>query len=359
MDKKPTFSQKLKEKAAAKKEIKTPTGTKKEVVAEIIPEQVQKVETADVPKEIVTEVKPEVQPTAEVKQDEIVAPVVAEKPKEVLEVKEEIKEPVKEQTTDGVEIFKGVKIDPRKTYHFKLKHSENPRTLLPRESKVWCEETKSTRLIKLCSIEESPYADEQHEDSVLDRTPICFTDGDLYVRGTEGNRVKFILAFDGWDKKEKVLDQNYFVRDKYELVDQGKITAADVKLDEAKIDAGILVREASEEDLSDFLRSRFLEDVHSKTPQEVKRLGYKHASDDPYIFLNDFTDPMFKIQANIQKLFVAGQLSDNGGVVRWTDTQGIIMHLPEGKRADEALAKWIVGGSDESKDFAKVMKQKL
>lgn len=258
-------------------------------------------------------------------------------------------------------VFMGIEIDPRKDYEFKLKHKQNARSILSNEAKVWDDEKGATRLIKLCSTENSPYVDEQSDGAIPDRTVLCFNNGQMIVNGREANKIKYLLAFDGYDKKSKVLNENMYLKDMYELVDKGKITENQVDREEAELEAKILVKGASGRDLSNFLRSRWLEDVDNMTDKEILSKGYKYAGEQPYIFLNDFTNPIHKIKGNVQKLFSKGLLDDANGVIAWNDTKGVILTIDptKGVRADEALAKWVLIGSQEAKEFEKLMNSKL
>lgn len=258
------------------------------------------------------------------------------------------------------ETFKGIVLDPEKTYHFKLKHRQNPRTFIPREAKVWDEYSESTRAIKLSSVEESPYVDEQDPDAHLDATAIVFTDGQVKISGVEKAKIRFLLAFDGYDKKKKILPINEWVRDMYELVDSDKLNDSSVKRAEAVMDAQAVIRNAKKEDVANFMSAVYLLPVAQLSEAEIKKAAYDAAEVDPSIILNEFTDPKHQIKANIQKLFSLQLLDDSDGVIKWRDTDGVIMNYDESKvRADEALAKWVLVGESGTKEFKERMANKL
>ncbi len=262
--------------------------------------------------------------------------------------------------TKKQESFKGVVMDTNKSYHFRLKHVANPRTIMPRESKVWDEDTDSTRTIRLSAVEDSPYLDEQDPDSPIDSTTVIFTDGEVKIDGREKHKIKFLLAFDGYDGKKKILPNSEAVRDMYELVDHDKLNDASVKRAEAVMDAQTIIRQAKKEDIASFLSAVYLEPVSQMNEGEIKSKAYHYAEVDPKIILEEFTDPKHKIKADIQKLFGKNELVDSDGVIKWKDTEGVIMNFDESKvRADEALAKWVLVGDKGTKEFKERMATKL
>lgn len=311
------------------------TETAKPVVEEMKPEVKQEVVQ---PKE---EIKP-----VEVKKEEV---KVIEKPKETKKQKEEVQEE------------KEFEIDPNKTYHFRLlENSTSPRKILPREAKVWHEPTKSTRIIRLCSTEESPFKDEQDEDAIIDRKPLIITDGNLYIEGTEANRIRFLLEYDGNASKKKTLTGNGHIAKMYELVDNQKEVADKLTAEEAELEARILVKDANEEDLKNYLRSVYLLPVDTMSPKEIRLEANNLAKDEANAkdILKNFNNPIHKIKAKVQRLFSAGELDDKEDTVRWKNGS-VILQLKKGERADDALAKWVLEGSQSAKDFVSVADSKL
>lgn len=257
-------------------------------------------------------------------------------------------------------VFKGIKIDPKRRYHFRLKHRANPQTFLPREAKVWDEEAEKTRTIRLCSVESSPYIDEQQEDAHTDATAAVFIDGNLYINGTEANKIKFVLAFDGYDKKKTILPMSEDLRDMYELVDEEKLSLANLNKEEAILDAKMLIKTAKIGEIRNFMRSVFLLGVDQMNDSDVKTSAYSSAETNPYIFLNEFTNPIHEVKANIQKLFGLQLLIEAEGSVRWADNGGVILTYNDKKeRADDALAKFVILGDKPAKEFKERMESKL
>lgn len=267
----------------------------------------------------------------------------------------------KDMKSEDNDKFNGVSIDPRMVYTFKLLKKANPRTLLPRETKVWDENTNTVRTIRLSSTEQSPYLDEQDEKSLIDRTPICFTDGTLVISGTETNKIKFLLAHDGFSKKKTILPQHAYLKGMYELVDENAINEAFMTKEEIILEAKQVVKDSDKDDLAYFLASQFLYDVTSMTHTQLKNAGYVKAQENPVLFLKEFTNPKHKIKTNILKLFKSGLLTDFNGEVKWKDAEGALLHvdLSKGERAEDALTKWVLTGSKEAKDFEKLMETKL
>lgn len=308
------------------------------------------------PEETVQPKIEKVTPEAQTSKEEII-PV--EKPKEV--TKPQAKKEVAKEEIEEDEEPEEFEIDPNKTYHFRLiQNSTNPRKILPREAKVWHEPTETTRLIRLCSTEKSPYVDEQDENAVIDRKPLIITDGNLFIEGTEANRIKFLLAFDGNAAKSKTLTGNGHIAKMYELVDNQKEVADKLTAEEAELEARILVKDANEEELRNYLRSTHLLDVDNMTSKEVRLKGNDLAKNEANAkdILKNFNNPIHKIKAKVQKLFGAGELDDKEDVVRWKNGS-IILQLKKGERADDALAKWVLEGSQGAKDFVSVADSKL
>lgn len=276
------------------------------------------------------------------------------------ELKRRIEQKENEEEGFDPTVFKGIKIDPEKTYEFRLKKRSNPRSLLPREASVWCEETKTSRTIRLCSIEDSPYMDEQNENSKMDSTAPVFTDGKLFISGVNSNKIKFMLAFDGYDKKKTIMPNNEWIRGMYELVDPEKVSANNLSEEEAKQDAKQLIRNAKKEDLHNFMRSAFLLGVDSMSDDDIKTNAYLNAETSPYVFLNEFTNPIHAVKASVQKLFGKGELTDDNGSIKWKDTGGLIASYDDTKeRADDVLAKMVILGEKQGKEFKERMDSKL
>lgn len=272
----------------------------------------------------------------------------------------QVDEPKTKETAPKHEKFMGIVLDPEKTYEFRLKHRQNPMTFIPREAKVWDEENKKTRMLNLSSAEDSPYTDEQDVDSPTDATAIVFTNGRVLINGIEKAKIKFLLAFDGFDQKKKILPVNESVRDMYELIDHDKLGEAAVKREEDIQDAKQIVRKATKAELANFMRSVYLLPVDSMSSDEIKKSAYDSADVDPTVILKEFTDPKHAIKGNIQKLFSKNALTDEGGYIKWKDTEGVITQYDEStSRADEALAKWVLIGGTGVKEFKERMASKL
>ena len=204
-----------------------------------------------------------------------------------------------------VEEEKEFEIDPNKTYHFRLlQNTTSQRKILPREAKVWHEPTKSTRIIRLCSTEDSPFKDEQDEDAILDRKPLIITDGNLFIEGTEANRIRFLLEYDGNAAKKKTLTGNGHIAKMYELVDNQKEVADKLTAEEAELEARVLVKDADEEELRDYLRSVHLLPVDTMTSKEIRLQANNLAKNEVNAkdILKNFNNPIHKIKAKVHTI---------------------------------------------------------
>lgn len=270
-------------------------------------------------------------------------------------------EPKKVKQKEEV-VNKGFEVDPSKTYHFRvLSRSTNPTKILPREAKVWCEETGTTRVIRLCSTEDSPYKDEQDPDALIDRKPIVITNGELHLSGTEANRVKFLLAFDGNAAKKKVLPINASIKGMYELVNKGQEVDLALSKDELELEAMLLIKNAKDTDLKNYMRSVYLLGVDGMTSKEIKLEANKKIKEslaNARDILKDFNNPLHEVKSKVQRLFQLGELSDEGDVVKWKNGS-VIIQIKSGERADHTLAKFVLEGSKQAKDFESVMNTKL
>lgn len=273
-----------------------------------------------------------------------------------------LKELIAEKNEEGmVEEFEEFEIDPSKTYHFRLtQKSTNPRKILPREAKMWHEPTQKTRIIRLCSTEDSPFKDEQDENALVDRKPLIITDGNLYLEGIEANRIRFLLEYDGNASKSKTLPVNAHIAKMYELVDNQKEVSDRLTAEEVELKARVMIQDSNEDELRNYLRSVHLLAVDTMTEKEVRLAGSGLAKDpnNAKEMLKNFNNPLHKIKAKIQKLFITGDLDDKENAVRWSNGS-IILQLKKNERADETLAKWVLEGTAAAKDFISVVDTKL
>lgn len=252
-------------------------------------------------------------------------------------------------------------IDPSKSYTFRLKGDYAPIWYFPSKMKTWDDDKKKSRAIRVVSIEDSPYVDEQDEDAKSDSKSIIFTNGKLILQGTEKSRIKYLLASDGISGKKTILPENMHLKDKFELENKELVIKSKLDREENEEKARKLVNDSKTEELRNYLRSVYLTDVDNLSDDEIKLEAKNKVKTDAKEWLEGFNNPKHEIKANIQKLFSKGELDDTGSVIKWRKTGGVIMNYDDKSdvRADDALTKFIMAGGKEADDFKKVMATKL
>jgi len=255
-------------------------------------------------------------------------------------------------------IFKGVEIDPKKTYNFKSIGIESPRIILAREMQTWDDELGIERTIRLCDTEQSPYVDEQEENARLTNTMLSLDGGNYNVSGMKANIIRYILASDFIKGKSQVIPENEGFRNLIELEDTQRETASQLKREDEEDEANDIVRNASIEELRDYLQSVYL--INLDDDGEVKLTARRKAKDNPVEFVKNFNNPLHKLKANVQKLLANGELSESGGVVKWAKTGAVAVTLDR-KVTDvpEGVAKFVLAGSKEAKAFKDLLDSKL
>lgn len=274
---------------------------------------------------------------------------------------EKLKELIAEKESAESDERPEFEIDPDKTYVFKLVGEHAPVSFYPSTMKTYDEFTKRSRQIRVCSIEESPYVDEQADDAEEDFKPIIFTEGELRISGKDANRIKYLLATDSIKGKGKTLPENQHLVNRFELEDKSALIKLKLQREDDEVEAKQLVKKASQEDLRNYLRSVYLLAVDTMSDDEILLEAAIKAKQDPTNWLKDFNNPLHKIKGGIQKLFAKGELDDSNGAIKWRKTGGVILNYDEklGVRSDEVLAKWALIDSKEAKDFKQTMDSKL
>lgn len=255
-----------------------------------------------------------------------------------------------------------LEIDPQVIYEFKMPSKPEGVAMIPREQRAWCEVQKKIREIRYCKTEESPYVDEQSEDARPERLPITFNNGSLRINGSNAAAIRYLLASDQIKGKSKILPQNASVRDKYYLVDKSAITKSKLKYEDDEFEAKTIIKNADIEDLRTYIRSAFRQ--HFADNDELLLFASQKAGDHSEGFIKDFNNPLHKLKAQVQVLFERGILTDTKGVVSLKETGGMVLTYNQTQkdgtvmRADEALAKWILAGSEDSKSFKAILDEK-
>lgn len=252
-----------------------------------------------------------------------------------------------------------VKIDPNKTYVFKLLGDYSPVKYFPNEAEVY--HKGKIRKIRNANTEDSPYVDEQDDNAKPSSKPIVFTNGRFEVQGTQANIVRYLLASDSIKGKDKVLPKNIVIKDMFELEDRSAIIKSKLQKEEDEFEARKLVKNSKVDDLRNYLRSVYLVGVDVLEDDEIILEATNRIKEDAKEWLRDFQNPKHKIKADIQKLFAKGELDDTGNTVKWKKTGGVILNYDDksGVRSDDILTKFVIAGGKEADDFKKVMATKL
>lgn len=249
-------------------------------------------------------------------------------------------------------------IDPNKEYTFDLQRRTEARHNIPTTARVWCEATDSIREIRYVKTEESPYVDEQEPSAKVEREQIKFNSKSLIISGHEQAKIRYLLAYDANGDKGKILPASNPIKNLYKLRDT---TAADnAQIDHFKqvVKAGAIIEEAKIEDIRNFMRSRFGET--SERDEEIIKIAYQKAQGNPTLFVTDFTNPKHKIKAQIQKAHDAQFLSVDGNQVKYVKTGAVIKDFDQSRHSyDEALARWVLGGDKEAKEFYSLLESEV
>lgn len=257
------------------------------------------------------------------------------------------------------------KINPDKTYTFQLQTESQGQVTLPKQVKVWDEAKGKLRTIRYSKTEESPYLDEQDEGAEMERSEVKFNKGLLVVSGRNAPLINYLLAFDGNSEKDKINPSNKHYKGMYRLENEGEKVRASKEKRESIRKAMNVVADASQEDLTAFLRSQFRFNPESDIKVDNKEdalydKAYAYAQSKPDVFIEDFNNPRHKIKSDLQQAFEKQVLTiDNKDVIRWKSTSGEILKYDSSKvRADEALTVWALS-SKEGKEFIKELQVKL
>lgn len=252
----------------------------------------------------------------------------------------------------------GFKIDVDKTYEFRLVKPKRGRKQVPRTAFSWDEKLNRTREIRYTRTEVSPYRDEQDEYALDATIAPSFRDGVLKVKGSNEPLIRYLLAYDGFNKKKTVCDRNRSLTNMYYLHETDLVEASKRERRELELQAENIVKEASEDQLKHFLESRFNKKLKG---DELVRVAYDLAREYPLDFVKDLNNPIHAIKSEISALFYKGLVSESNGVISWASSgSNIYSYNPATKRDKvDVLARWVLAGSEEAKKFKEVAYSKL
>jgi len=278
-----------------------------------------------------------------------------DKLKELIAEKEQTPEPVKTTTTKCPVM--DFKIDKDEVYEFVLQRRKEAKHNIPTTARVWDEGTNSIREIRYCRTEESPYVDQQNKDARVERELIRFASDTLAVRGTEVAKIRYLLAYDANGGKEKILHNNAPIKNLYKLRDKTAEKTAEIENARNVIKAGNIINDAKPEELKNFMRSRFNiygEDNHVLTQ------AFDKSKDYATLFITDFTNPKHRIKALVQQAEEKGIIKIEGSDIKYTQTSALITTFDKDRYSfDESLARWILAGEKEAKEFLSTLEGKL
>ena len=261
----------------------------------------------------------------------------------------------KEDTLDPLDF----EVDPDKTYEFRMKKTRKGLKNLPRESVCWDEKEGRPREIRYCKTETSPYLEDQSEYSKPSHIAAVWKNGVLKVPGTNEALIRFLLAYDGFEPKKQVMRNNLHIRGEYYLYDGEKEAKAERNRKQLELDAQKVVNEADEEKLAYFMRSNF--NVRTSGDALFAR-AFELAKQNPLDFVKNFNNPIHKLRVDMATLFEQGILEERNGRIAWTSSNSQVhTYNPASTKANavEVLAKWILSGAKEAKEFQEIAYAKL
>lgn len=154
---------------------------------------------------------------------------------------------------------------------------------------LYFDEDKGTnRALRYAVNQKSPFEDEQDGNAIVE--PIVFEDGFLNV-----SRTNQIL--------QEFLHYHPLNGKRFEEVNDEKDAAEEVEWLEAEVDALVEARKLTVDQLETIGRVAISGDVSNMTTAELRRDMLIFAKQDPQGFLRMVSDPMVKLQSNVQRFF--------------------------------------------------------
>lgn len=252
--------------------------------------------------------------------------------KKVEEVKEE--EVVKDPVLD-------FEIDPNKTYEFRLKEASY-RYIVPSVATVLDETDGNPREIRLTNTSNSPFVEDQPENTKPSSNTLSFIDGKLILQGTQAPAIRYLLAYDGFAGKKQILPSSTTVKGLYTLFIPEEEEKKKLELEEAKLEAKLAIKKASDQEVADFITG-IKNSILSGDSARLEALRY--AESNPKIVMDGLTNPVFKTKAQLIKasfkglIAVAnGQIVGPTGKVLFTTTATDVL-LDAAKEVASATAK--------------------
>jgi len=251
---------------------------------------------------------------------------------------------------------KELQIDPNKTYIFKLTRDHKGHAVIMGRTKVWDEETKSTRLIRLTTNYKTPYEDEQGNDAIPSSNAITFTRGMAKISGKEENKIRYLLAHDGnADKGANISTTSSHLRFRWRLEDLNEIFKDSVATKKLKHNLREKLFKATKDELYDFAVSTYGYKEKTGNKDELLDFALNKVEHQPEVVNRNFATAETKLKSKIIGLFRNGVLKNTNGIVTWADgglEVGQFKVTEENKLVDQMVA-FVAKGSKEAKAFEK------
>lgn len=268
---------------------------------------------------------------------------------------EELQKRISEKDSESYDDFD---IDPNQTYEFELQRNKEAKHIIETEAVAWDEKTQKIRNIRYCKTEESVFVDEQSDFATRERETIMFTSPILRVSGQDRAKIKYLLMYDSNGDKKQVCPKNIKSKNLYRLRNKENESRLKLEQEENIFKAKEVVNKADFEELSNFMRSRF--NISSTDKAELRAIAYEKAKQAPVVFRTEFNNPKNKIKADIQISYEKGIIVVDNSNVNYKSTGALITTFnPNRFSYDEAMARWVMEGSKEAKDFYKQIQEKI
>lgn len=232
-------------------------------------------------------------------------------------------------------------IDSNKTYEFRLKEASY-RYIVPSVATVLDETDGNPREIRLTNTSNSPFVEDQPENTKPSSNTLSFIDGKLILQGTQAPAIRYLLAYDGFAGKKQILPSSTTIKGLYTLFIPEEEEKKKLELEEAKLEAKLAIKKASDQEVADFITG-IKNSILSGDSARLEALRY--AESNPKIVMDGLTNPVFKTKAQLIKasfkglIAVAnGQIVGPTGKVLFTTTATDVL-LDAAKEVASATAK--------------------
>jgi len=206
------------------------------------------------------------------------------------------------------------------------------------------EETGSNRELRYARNQKSIYVDEQDGNAVIE--PIIFEDGFLSVRKTNQVLQKFLASHPLNGKR-------------FEEVNYERNASKEVEVLTAEVDALIEARKMTIDQMEEIHRVLYSSNTDTLSSAELKRDILLFAKTEPTDFLNIISDPLIKLQSQVQKFFNAGLLMQNGSKVHFNtkSNKKRLLSIPNGEDVNLTVASYLQ--SDDGIEALKLLEKTL